>query len=530
MNHHRPKNIVDAKQPNSKEELGNFWIFDLDTGRILDVDDDGEYFDMGKKGNSDSLGKMLLNFITAEQSKEEKSAIQQKYESDNKIKNHSTLKLEVVAKYETIGDRNLVFAFAKHKKDENNEQSHSFQESEERLCAINNRLLETLEKETNKRSNKELALASIFEIISAGIAILDERGYVIDINERLLTRFELGEKESIVETHFSQHLYPNEKREEINKILNAVLNGCASDCGCIAREGCEHPSSNRLQQEFSYTTKNGVVIETLLGVACFKNRELQTNFILSITDISEIKALERKQKESEKLLLAQSRMADMGEMIGAIAHQWRQPLNTLGLLVQDVPYCVKNSEMSIEYANEFNKSAMEQISFMSNTIDDFRNFFKIDKQLVNFSLAEQVKNTLSLVQDMYKTHGISIITLEKSAPIVTGYPNELSQAILNILSNAKDAFEELNTKQRRIVVTVGETDKYGKLTIEDSAGGISKNVIDRIFEPYFTTKPEGKGTGIGLYMSKTIIETNMKGRLTVHNNEDGAVFTIKIPK
>ena len=223
-------------------------------------------------------------------------------------------------------------------------------------------------------------------------------------------------------------------------------------------------------------------------------------------------------------------MADMGEMIGAIAHQWRQPLNTLGLLIQDVPYCVKNNEMNIEYANEFNKNAMEQISFMSNTIDDFRNFFKIDKQLVSFSLAEQVKNTLSLVQDMYKTHAISILTVEKSAPIVIGYPNELSQAVLNIVSNAKDAFEELNTKQRRIVVTISETEKFGKLVIEDNAGGISKEVIDRVFEPYFTTKPEGKGTGIGLYMSKTIIETNMKGRLTVHNKDDGAVFTIKVPK
>ncbi|HRF58195.1 MAG TPA: HAMP domain-containing sensor histidine kinase, partial [Campylobacterales bacterium] len=324
-------------------------------------------------------------------------------------------------------------------------------------------------------------------------------------------------------------LYPDEKGEEVNKILGIVSSGCKLSCGCVGREGCDHPSSNRGQREFTYTTKNGNTIETLLSVASFKNRELQTNFILSITDISAIKELERKQKESEKLLLAQSRMADMGEMIGAIAHQWRQPLNTLGLLVQDVPYCVKNNEMSIEYANEFNKSAMEQISFMSNTIDDFRNFFKIDKQLVSFSLAEQVRNTLSLVVDMYKTHSINIITLEKSAPIVTGYPNELSQAILNIVSNSKDAFEELNTKQRRIVVTISETEKFGKLTIEDSAGGISKEVIDRIFEPYFTTKPEGKGTGIGLYMSKTIVETNMKGRLTVHNKDDGAVFTIKIP-
>lgn len=518
------KNIIDTEQTSVMEELSNFWIFDLDTGRMLDIDGEGEYCDIGKKGNSDSLGKMLLNFITAEQNG------QQKYEPNEKAKNHSTLKLEVVAKYEMVGDRNLVFAFAKNKKDEEGEQCNSFKESEERLRIINNRLLEALEKETNRRSNKELALASIFEIISAGIAILDEKGYVIDINERLLTRFELGEKENIVETHFSQRLYPEEKREEIDNILNAVLRECDLGCGSVGEEKCEHSSPNRIQQEFSYTTKNGDTIETLLSVVCFKNRELQTNFILSITDISAIKELERKQKESEKLLLAQSRMADMGEMIGAIAHQWRQPLNTLGLLIQDVPYCVKNNEMNIEYANEFNKNAMEQISFMSNTIDDFRNFFKIDKQLVSFSLAEQVKNTLSLVQDMYKTHAISIITVEKSAPIVIGYPNELSQAVLNIVSNAKDAFEELNTKQRRIVVTISETEKFGKLVIEDNAGGISKEVIDRVFEPYFTTKPEGKGTGIGLYMSKTIIETNMKGRLTVHNKDDGAVFTIKVPK
>ena len=438
------KNITDTGQANAKEELDNFWIFDLDSGRILDIDNEGDYFDTGKKGGSDSLGKMLLNFITAGQSNR-----QEKYKIDEKAKNHSVVKLEVVAKYETVGDRNLVFAFAKHKKDDDSEQSHGFKESEERLCAINNRLVETLEKETNNRSNKELALASIFEIISAGIAILDEKGFVLDINERLLTMLELGEKEHIVETHFSQHLYPAEKGEEINKTIGIVLSGCELNCDRIGREGCNYPSLNRGQREFVYTTKNGNTIETLLSVACFKNRELQINFILSITDISAIKELERKQKESEKLLLAQSRMADMGEMIGAIAHQWRQPLNMLGLLVQDVPYCVKNNEMSIKYANEFSKDAMEQISFMSNTIDDFRNFFKIDKQLVKFSLTEQVKNTLSLIQDMYKTHAINIITIEKSAPIVIGYPNELSQAILNIVSNAKHKTAPNSSHNRR---------------------------------------------------------------------------------
>ena len=146
-------------------------------------------------------------------------------------------------------------------------------------------------------------------------------------------------------------------------------------------------------------------------------------------------------------------MAAMGEMIGAIAHQWRQPLNLLGILIQDVQYCYKDGNINGEYIDKFTSSAMEQLYFMSKTIDDFRNFFKSDKELLNFDVYKNIEKSISLVSGMMKAHGVELELTALKKPTAKGLPNELGQVILNLISNAKDALSDLKPNDPKIKIS-----------------------------------------------------------------------------
>ena len=234
--------------------------------------------------------------------------------------------------------------------------------------------------------------------------------------------------------------------------------------------------------------------------------------------------------EHERLMMQQSRMSAMGEMIGAIAHQWRQPLNALGLMIQDADMSYRCNEMDTEYFASFKQKSMEQISFMSKTIDDFRDFFKIDKEIKSFPVISKINEVISLLKPQFASSDIQI-TLEQNCDCsVSGYPNEFMQVILNILNNAKDAIIQTKKEGGLIKITTRCRTNACVTTIEDNGGGIEKQVIEKIFDPYFTTKAPDKGTGIGLYMAKTIIEKHMDGAINVTNTENGALFTIMLPR
>lgn len=237
--------------------------------------------------------------------------------------------------------------------------------------------------------------------------------------------------------------------------------------------------------------------------------------------------------ESERILVQQSKLAAMGEMIGAIAHQWRQPLNALGIIVQDVRMAHKYADISDEYIDEFEKSAMLQITFMSKTIDDFRNFFKPDKDKELFSAHKIIESSINIVNAQFKAYNIEFRVSGDDFECY-GYPGEFSQVILNIISNARDAILEKREikkipEQLGIVYIKTFTDgAAGVIEIEDNGLGIPDDIMDKIFEPYFTTKEQGKGTGVGLYMSKLIVENHIGGELLVSNGKDGAKFTIRL--
>ncbi len=232
--------------------------------------------------------------------------------------------------------------------------------------------------------------------------------------------------------------------------------------------------------------------------------------------------------EKERLLILQSRMAAMGEMLINISHQWRQPLNVLGLKVQQIGLSFELGGFSKELLDTNIAKAMEIIFHLSQTIDDFRDFSAPDKAKSQFKVGLVVTKTVSLLKDNFRELGIAIDVSSSGEPQIYGHPNEYGQVLLNVLMNAKDAFAEHGTVDERITIRFWTEDGRAVLTITDNAGGIKEEIIDKIFDPYYTTKELGKGTGVGLFMSKTIIEKNMAGRFSVRNVDNGAEFRIEI--
>ncbi|HJV67368.1 MAG TPA: GAF domain-containing protein [Geomonas sp.] len=233
-------------------------------------------------------------------------------------------------------------------------------------------------------------------------------------------------------------------------------------------------------------------------------------------------------REQERMLIQQSRQAALGDMIGNIAHQWRQPLNTLGLMIQELSMSYEYGDFNQQYLDSTVESAMQVIGHMSQTIDDFRNFFRPEKEKVSFRVRRVIDKAVSIVEASLKEHQIDLELSASGDPVIHGYPNEYSQVVLNILLNARDACTERRVSRPRIEVRVAEENGRAVVKIGDNAGGIAEDILERIFEPYFTTKGPDKGTGVGLYMSKVITEKNMSGRLSARNRGRGAEFTIEV--
>ena len=246
------------------------------------------------------------------------------------------------------------------------------------------------------------------------------------------------------------------------------------------------------------------------------------------TEITERLRVVETLREKEQMLILQSRQAAMGEMIGNIAHQWRQPLNLLGLTAQQLLLYYDLAEFDRAFLSENVDKAMGLIQHMSQTIDDFRNYFKPDKEKTSFKVQEAITNTLSLLKGSLHNPLIRVELVADDACVIHGYPNEFAQVLLNIMINGKDVLTERNIPNPMMTITTSRQDGCAVVTVADNGGGIPEEIIDKIFDPYFTTKGPQQGTGIGLFMSKTIIERNMGGKLTVRNIANGAEFRIEV--
>ena len=234
-------------------------------------------------------------------------------------------------------------------------------------------------------------------------------------------------------------------------------------------------------------------------------------------------------REQEQILIQQSRFAAMGEMIGNIAHQWRQPLNALSLLLQNIENAYDTGRLDQAFISHVVEKGNMLTTTMSTTIDDFRNFFKPNRSKELFDAEAQLNKVLLMMHASFEDNSIDIILNLEPNLKINGFSNEFSQVLLNILNNAKEALVEHQNDKRIIKVQGFKHRNEICMSITDNAGGIEEDILEKVFDPYFTTKEEGKGTGIGLYMSKVIIETNMHGRLSVRNDVEGATFSIYLP-
>jgi signal transduction histidine kinase len=248
--------------------------------------------------------------------------------------------------------------------------------------------------------------------------------------------------------------------------------------------------------------------------------------ILTFVDVTQI-------KQKDQMLFEQSKNASMGEMIGNIAHQWRQPLSVISTAATGMLLQKQMNQLSDDKFEEYCENINDNAQYLSKTIDDFRDFIKGETKLVEFDIQENFQKLLVLINPVAVNNNIELI-VDVERIYIQGYPNQLLQCYINIFNNAKDAFKSHpEIENRRIVISAKKVKNKLEIIFEDNAGGIPKEIIGKIFDPYFTTKHQSQGTGLGLHMTYNLIE-HMRGNIVAENvhieykgiNYTGARFTI----
>ena len=320
-------------------------------------------------------------------------------------------------------------------------------------------------------------------------------------------------------------------------VLLGIFNKSLSDISKLEKQGIKNAwVSVEVEKQFDYVlfveiVLVFIVILLILIISNFKQKRLHQEIKKLNENLEEsIKVEVQKNRDKDKFMLAQSRLAQMGEVISMIAHQWRQPLNSLSLLNQTIVLKYTRDNLNDKNVEYFKVNSQKQIQGMSKTIDDFRDFFKPQKTQIKFSLNNMIVDTIDMIRPIFSNSNITINLDIKETYEVNGYKNELGQALLNILNNAKDALIENNISDKIVTISIQEFNESIHIHIEDNANGIPKDIMNNIFDPYFSTKNEKNGTGLGLYMTKIIIEEHMNGTIDVKNSETGAIFTIVLKK
>ena len=248
----------------------------------------------------------------------------------------------------------------------------------------------------------------------------------------------------------------------------------------------------------------------------------------------------QKNKETQQIMVTQSRFAAMGEMINMIAHQWRQPLASIGTAAFNLKYKILSEAFNLETKEgrkqqaAFFKHKLGEIEFyvqnLTTTIDDFRNFHKSDKKILNKTIDNAIQNCLKIMQKDLQTHNIKVLLDLKSKHKLNICENEIIHVLLNILKNAQEKLLEKENNNSILEISTKDIKDSVQIDIYDNGSAIDEKIIDKIFEPYFSTKKEKNGTGIGLYMSKIIIEKHHQGKLSVKNIREGVCFSILLSK
>ncbi len=370
---------------------------------------------------------------------------------------------------------------------------------------------------------------TIYEKSSDSIALIKNARFV-DCNEATVKMFQFNSKEELLKVYFSDCMpkFQEDGSLSAKKMLTMVkitLKNEKHSFECLCQK-----STGELFWAEVVLTKIFVEGEELIHAV--------------LRDISRRKKLEdereelhhsledrvrdevEKNREKDKHIFQQSRLAQMGEMISMIAHQWRQPLAAISSVGTAMHLKAKRDKLDRETALKLSKDITVYSQHLSTTIDDFRDFFKSNNEKKETTYSEIIHSVLNIVETSINTQNIRIIKDLRCDTIFSTYSNEMKQVILNLIKNAEDALLENEVKDPFIRIVTYVKDNTYVLEVSDNAGGIPQDIMENIFDPYFSTKIKKDGTGLGLYMSKVIVEEHCHGNLHVNNSNEGAVFTI----
>lgn len=367
--------------------------------------------------------------------------------------------------------------------------------------------------EVSKRLQSNAKFYALYEQTSFGISFVDKNGNFIEANDRISNL--LGyPKDELLKLNINELTYP-EDREKNTKALNKVINY----------------SKDYAELDKRCVKKDGTLIWFHTVFTRLKDKGNDNNFYLATLcqDITEQKKLQDELKSKEEMMIAQSRHAAMGNMIGMIAHQWKQPLSIIGMVVNNFKIDLELGEVEDDrYVKSFDEIE-SQVMYLSQTIDDFKNFFKPNKEKSFENVSTVMEHSLDLIGKSLQNNQIEILKKYETSTRINMFPNELMQVFINILNNSKDALLNNDITDPKIEIDIFEDENNVFVDIGDNAGGISDYAVEKIGTLYFTTKGES-GTGLGIYMSKMIIEKQLEGELMWKNHNDGALFCISIPK
>jgi len=351
-----------------------------------------------------------------------------------------------------------------------------------------------------KQREKELKNAHIvFKNAHDGIVVTDDKANIVNVNKA----FELNTGYTL--------------KEVVGRNPKILKSGLQEE-NFYKNMWTELISTGYWEGEITNKDKNGkLYIERIKINAVYNENNKLTNYIAVFSDITLQKEQERLLHEKEKLLFQQSKLSAMGEMIGNIAHQWRQPLSVISSSTSAIKLHEEEGFYSKEEIIDFIEVILNSTKYLSNTIDDFRNFYKEDSVKSNFDVKQAINSSLNLIKTELVKHNIELVFVNDDNFEIKGIRNQFLQVMMNILINAKDAFIEKEQDLKLIFINLYEEEGKKIIEIYDNAGGINENVIAHVFEPYFTTKHKSVGTGIGLYMSEEIITKGLNGEIFVSN-------------
>ena len=368
----------------------------------------------------------------------------------------------------------------------------------------------------SKALTKEKDLKNYFrkslDNLATPIIILSEDGNILTIN-KTFEKLSAYKKEEIKTTAELLNIISKENYPNTKKLIDSLFK---SDC--VIDNGIFHIKS-----------KSGKTLIWNIYSSPYGVRMNKKIIILNAIDVTEI-------KEKEQLLMQQSKMAAMGEVLENIAHQWRQPLSNISTISTGIELKINLDILDKNEINESMKLINNSAQYLSKTIDDFRSFFKPTKEKTNFTIKNTLDKSILIIGNKFKHENIEFVEDLENFTILNDN-NALIQVFINIFNNSKDAFIENKTQDRYIFIKSYKKDENLLIKIKDNAGGIDENIINNIFEAYFTTKDNSLGTGIGLYMSEEIIVKHMQGKISVENSEfnykeklqKGALFTLTLP-